>query len=549
MMLARPLRLLCLFFLFVILPLGLRPLWIPDEARYAEIAREMLASGNWVVPQLLGMHYFEKPVGGYWFNALSQAAFGPSLFAARLPVALATAASTLMVGMLAHRLWRDTRKTAIAMLVYSSFALVSGLALYITLDSQLACWLNLALLSFHVAITAAAPRHRLAAWVVLGAACGMAFLTKGFVGWVVPLLVVCGYMAWQRRWAQLLPYGGLAALVAVAVAAPWALAVQRQAPDFWNFFFWNEHVRRLAASDAQHGRPFWFYLPVLILGCLPWLGLLPGAARRAWAERRHPAVGLLLLWLLLPLAFFSLARGKLPTYILPCFTPLALLLVPALADSPGPGADRGRKANAAINGLVGVTALLALLLARRMEIFDANDRAAWLCAMAVGMAWLLVALVQWRRPGPSWELSALPMWLLWASAAWLLPQDQIDSKQPSMFIQSHRQTLDEAEFLLANDAGLAANLAWELARTGITAYGQLGELQYGLSTAAGARRFVSRQEVATWIAAARRQGDVAVVLRVRGPGDPDLTALPPGASKQDLRARLALVFYSRLPPA
>ena len=98
MILARPFRLLLLFVLFVLVPLGLRPMWIPDESRYAEIAREMLESGNWVVPTLLGMHYFEKPVAGYWFTAFSQAVLGENLFASRLPAALATGLSAIVAG-------------------------------------------------------------------------------------------------------------------------------------------------------------------------------------------------------------------------------------------------------------------------------------------------------------------------------------------------------------------------------------------------------------------------------------------------------------------
>jgi 4-amino-4-deoxy-L-arabinose transferase len=541
--LARPLRLLGLFFLSVLVPLGWRPLWIPDESRYAEIGREMLESGNWVVPHLLGMHYFEKPVAGYWFTALSQALFGETLFASRLPVALATALSALVVGVLAQRLWQDPRKTGIAVLVYLSGALVAGMTLYITLDPQLTCWLNLALLAFYVAATTRATRWRLLAWALVGAACGMAFLTKGFIAWLLPVLVAGPYMLWQRRLGELLRYGPLAVLVAVAVAAPWAWAVHQQAPDFWNFFFWNEHVRRFAAADAQHDRPFWFYLPVLLLGCLPWLGLLVPALRRAWAEKRDARVGLLLIWLVLPLVFFSLTRGKLPTYILPCFTPLALLFAHALTEE----LDRGRagwfKTNAGINAAIGVIGLAGLWIARRHGVYGASDGSAWLIAVALGLGWLLVALAQWWRPRRYWELSALPMWLLWACLPQLLTQDQMDSKEPSLFIQSHLETLRQADIVLGNDAGLSANLAWDLQRTDITVYSSKGELQYGLATPAGAGRFVPREEIAAWLASARRRGSVVFVLRVTGADDPDLAALPEGATERDRRNKLALVYY------
>jgi 4-amino-4-deoxy-L-arabinose transferase len=544
----RPWQLLGVFLLFTIGPLALRPFWIPDESRYAEIAREMLQSGDWVVPRLLGLPYFEKPVAGYWFTALSQSLFGESFFAARLPVALATALSALTVGMLAHRMWGDERKTWLAVFIYLSSGLVTGMSLYITLDPLLAFWLNLALLAFHVAVHASTSRGRLGAWTLMGAACAMAFLTKGFIGWLLPLLVAGAYMAWQRRLRELFRWGPLAALVAAGLSAPWALAVHRQAPDFWNFFFWNEHVRRLAAPNAQHSEPMWFYVPVMALGCIPWLGLAVPAMRRAWADRRNSDVGFLLIWLLLPLVFLSLARGKLPTYVLPCFTPLALLMAHALGERLGKGAAGRLTPLAAVNAVLAAVGLLGLAWARRRGVYSPQDDTAWLLALVIGLAWLSVAIAQWRMPSRYWFLSALPPLLLWASLPALLTQDQTDSKHPSPFIQANLRTLQTADKLLGNDVGLSANLAWELKRSDIVVYSAQGELDYGLATAAGRGRFVSRDEIAEWIGAARRTCSVALVLRVSGPGDPDLAALPEGASERTLRNRLALVFYPRIAP-
>jgi 4-amino-4-deoxy-L-arabinose transferase len=543
MTLARPLRLCGLFLLFVLLPLGLRALWIPDESRYAEIAREMLTSGNWIVPQQLGMHYFEKPVAGYWFTALSQMLFGQNLFASRLPVALATALSALLVGLLAQRLWQDRRKSAIAALLYLSGLLVASMGMYITLDPQLALWLNLALLAFYCAVTTAVPRRRLAAWVLVGAACGMAFLTKGFVAWLLPVLVAGPYMLWQRRLGELLRFGPIAVLVALLVAAPWALAVHLQAPDYWNFFFWNEHIRRFAAEDAQHGEPLWFYLPVLLIGCLPWSGLLPPALRRAWADKRDPRIGFLLIWLLLPLAFFSVSRGKLPTYMLPCLTPLALLLAHGLVDQLERGRRGWFKAHAAINLCLGLIGLVGVLVGMNTGIYGPGDQWAWALALGIGVVWSGVALMQLRQPLRRWEWSALPLWLLLACLPGLLTQNQIDSKMPTQFIKAHRDAIDKAGTLLSNDAGMAANLAWDLQRTDITIYSRQGELEYGLATPAGQGRYVSRDDIAQWISQARQRGSVAVVLRFAGPQDPELLSLPTGESERYVSNKLALLIY------
>jgi 4-amino-4-deoxy-L-arabinose transferase len=321
--------------------------------------------------------------------------------------------------------------------------------------------------------------------------------------------------------------------------------VHQRAPDFWNFFFWNEHIRRFAATDAQHTEPFWYYLPVLTLGCLPWLGLLGPAIRRAWADKRDPRVGFLLLWLLLPLAFFSITRGKLPAYILPCFTPLSLLLAHAVTQELDSGRAGWLKTNAVVNGVIGTIGLIGLWIARQRGIFAPEDQVAWLVGVAISLGWLLLALFQWGRPLRYWELSALPLWLLGACLPVLLTQNQINSKQPSPFIRAHLDRLRKTDILVGNDTGLSANLAWELGRPDITIYAGGGELDYGLATPAGRGRFVSREQIAGWIASARRRGNVGLVLRVSGPGDPDLTALPEGAVSRDLRNRLAVVFYSR----
>ena len=426
---------------------------------------------------------------------------------------------------------------------------MAGLALSITLDPQLTFWLNLALLAFHVAATTPAPRRRVGAWALLGAACGMGFLTKGFVAWLVPVLVAGPYMLWQRRLGELLRLwaacraGGGGCRGSLGRGRPPAgagllelLLLERTYPP----------VRR--ARMPNTAEPFWFYLPVLLLGCLPWLGLAgSGAAAAPGRKGATRDVGFLLIWLLFPLAFFSLTRGKLPTYILPCFTPLALLFAHALTQQ----LDRGRggwlKTNAGINGVIGVAGLVGLLVARHRGNLRPEDQIAWLIAAAIGLGLVaggdcaMVAAIALLG-----AVGAAALAVVGHACRQLLTQDQIDSKEPSAFIQAHLERCARPTVLLGNDAGLSANLAWELRRTDITVYARRANWQYGLATPAGAGRFVSRDEIAAWIASARRRGSVALVLRVSGADDPDLAALPEGAIERDLRNKLALVFYPRV---
>ncbi len=143
--------------LFFLVPLGLHGLWIPDEARYAQAAQEMLQRGDWVAPHFLGLRYFEKPIAGYWLVALGQALFGENLFGVRVASVLVSACSTLLVWLLARRLWPQPGRAWTAALLYASFALIAGQAGYANLDPQFTLWVNLSLFALWFAFEAEAP--------------------------------------------------------------------------------------------------------------------------------------------------------------------------------------------------------------------------------------------------------------------------------------------------------------------------------------------------------------------------------------------------------
>jgi 4-amino-4-deoxy-L-arabinose transferase len=356
---ALPLLLLA-FALCYLAPLATHGLWIPDETRYAQISQEMLLTGKWAAPHFMGIRYFEKPAAGYWMIALGQAMFGQNLFGVRFASALSTGLSILLVYLVARRLWNDPRKSLVSTLLYMSFVSVAALGGYANLDPQFTFWVNLTGVALWFCFDSRTRNGRLGAWALLGFACGMGFMTKGFLAWLLPVLIALPYALWQKRLRELLGYGLVAVLVAVAVSLPWALAVHLQEPDFWHFFFWHEHIQRFAGEDAQHAEPFWYYLPLLVGFSLPWVALLPATVKQAWLEKRTASIGFLLLWLLMPLAFFSLAKGKLPSYIMPCLLPLALLMGHVLADKLAQGRGRALRVNGWLNLVLGIVALLAL---------------------------------------------------------------------------------------------------------------------------------------------------------------------------------------------
>lgn len=323
----------------------------------------MLQRGDWVVPHLLGLRYFEKPVAGYWFNNISQWLFGENNFAVRFGSVFSTGMTALLVFALAMLMWRNARRASLAALMFLSMVLVFSIGTYSVLDPMISLWLAAAMVSYYLTLKATSVKGKLGAYALLGLACGMGFMTKGFLALAVPVIAVIPIVIQQRRIKDLLCYGPVAIVTATLLSLPWALAIAQREPDFWNYFFWVEHIQRFAEDNAQHKAPFWYYLPVLLAAVLPWLALLPGALLKGWRERvQRPELFFLLSWALMPLIFFSIAKGKLPTYILPCMAPLALLMTAYAEDYAATLRARLFKANAWLNGLFGLIGIVALVV-------------------------------------------------------------------------------------------------------------------------------------------------------------------------------------------
>ena len=537
------------FVLFYLVPLMTHGLWIPDETRYAQISQSMLQSGNWVTPHFMGLRYFEKPIAGYWLIAIGQAVFGDNLFGVRIASALTTGLSVWLAWLLASRLWHDPRKSFASALLLMSFGLVAGEAGYANLDPQFAFWVNLSLVALWFAFTAQSQRARLWAWSVLGVACGMGFMTKGFLAWLLPVLVGVPFALWQRRIKEMLCYGPLAVVLAIAVCLPWALAIHHQEPDFWQFFFWNEHIRRFSASDAQHIQPWWFYLPLLLAASLPWATLLPAALLDAWKQKRQPGIAFLLLWLLLPLAMFSLSKGKLPTYILPCLLPLALLMGHALMSWIDQGRSTVIRLNGLLNALLAVAGLTGLIYLQVTRPVYANTEMYSLSlGLIVLMGWLLANALQAMRPLQLWAAPALGMGLLVALLPAAMPASVVNSKMPDQFIAEHVQELSQTRTLLSNELGSAAALSWRLKRPDVTLYDTEGELKYGLGYADSATRKVDMANIGEWMKEAQARGPVGVVMRARSAHEVQEVDMLPLGGKRYERGDLAIFIFPQANP-
>ncbi|WP_322617376.1 lipid IV(A) 4-amino-4-deoxy-L-arabinosyltransferase [Pseudomonas sp. BIC9C] len=508
--------LLVMVALAYLLPLGSHGLWIPDETRYAQISQGMLLSGNWVSPHFMDVRYFEKPAAGYWMIAIGQALFGQNLFGVRFASALSTGLSVLLCYLVARRMWNEPRKSFACALLYMSFSVIAASAGYANLDPQFTFWVNLSLVALWFALDSVSRSQRLIAWAVLGLACGMGFMTKGFLAWLLPVLIALPWMIWQKRWRELLVYGPVAVVVAIAVSLPWALAVHAQEPDYWRFFFWHEHIRRFAGDDAQHDAPWWYYLPLLVAFSMPWVALLPPALKQAWQTRRQSNIAFLLLWLWMPLFFFSLSKGKLPAYILPCLLPLALLLGHALADRLKLEQGRVLGINGLLNLAAGVVTLLALVyLQLKKPIYDHELHN--LVLVFIGLiGWIMANLLQAFRPLQCWAAPAFGSLLLIGLVPAGLPNSVVANKTPDQFILDHAQELGQTAKLLSNDLGAASALSWRVKRPEVAFFNTIGELKYGLAYPDSLNQRVGPDQVQQWMDDARQLGSVGVVMRVKG---------------------------------
>lgn len=389
--------------------LGSRALWQPDEGRYVEIPREMVATGDYVTPRLDGVKYFEKPVLFYWLEAASIRLFGLNEWSARLWPALLGLVGCLTVYAAGRRLY-GRAAGIIAALALATNILYYALARVVTIDMPVSVLLTVALLAFLLG-TKEPPgsRRRWLMWTFYAFA-ALATLAKGLIGIVIPGMVIGAWILLLNDWRLLrsiyLPSGIVLLLV---IAVPWHVLAARANPEFLHFYFIHEHFERYLTKVEHRYQPFWFFVPVILLGLYPWIAFLGQALRRSfpasWAQRHDERDALyLMLWAGLIFVFFSLSDSKLITYVLPVFPPLAILtgryLAPAWEGAALPGMRPGLwlllAASAAIASLL-VAAPHLTAGTPNVGIYTATLRPYLNSMAAVAVLGSLAALVLGRR--------------------------------------------------------------------------------------------------------------------------------------------------------
>ena len=339
--------LLILFLLIWFYMLGARTLVPTDEGRYAEMAREMVATHDWITPRLNAIKYFEKPPLQTWMNAITFELFGLGEWQARLWTGLSALFGIALVAYTGRRVFNE-RVGFYAPVVLGSSLFWAAMGHINTLDMGLAGMMTLTVCGLLLAQRTDANRAEQRNWMLLcWAGMALAVLSKGLIGIVLPGAVLVLYTLFSRDWGiwrRLHLLKGL--ILFFVITTPWFLLVSNRNPEFAQFFFIHEHFQRFTTKIHSRTGPWYYFIPILVLGILPWLGVL---LQSLWGGLREDRSGagnftslsdgrfqprkMLLIWSVFIFVFFSISDSKLPSYILPIFPTLALLIACQLESS------------------------------------------------------------------------------------------------------------------------------------------------------------------------------------------------------------------------
>lgn len=406
--------------------LGARTLVPTDEGRYAEMAREMLASGDWITTRLNGIKYFEKPPLQIWMTALAFKLFGLGEWQARLWTGLCGFAGIVLTGFAGRRVFGPDSGSdsgsdpglgtgLAAALVLGSCLFWAAMGHINTLDMGLAGGMTLALCGLLLAQTSPDLSGRLRWMLACWAGMALAVLSKGLIGLALPGAVLIVYTVVARDWVIWKRLHLLAGLLVFAViTVPWFVLVSIRNPEFPQFFFVHEHFQRFTSKVHHREGPWYYFLPILLGGLLPWLAVFMQSLWAARHEAPLPVMAvstdargfrpkkLLLVWSVFIFIFFSISSSKLPSYILPVFPSLALLIAAYLIEAP-------RRAWWLLGGIgvvlgLGMLAFLPSMAKLAKDAVDlANYQAAapWVGAAAVVLLAGAVPVLWW-----TWRRSA-----------------------------------------------------------------------------------------------------------------------------------------------
>lgn len=376
-----------------------------DEPRYAQVAREMLARHDWITPTLGGKPWLEKPSLYYWQAMLAYRVFGVSDWAARLPSALDATLMVLAVYLFLRRFRPGFHLDGA--LMTASAAAVIGFARAASTDMPLAATFTIALLAWYAWHESGSKSYLDWFYIFLG----LAMLAKGPVAPALAAVIIVIFalakgerqIIWRTLWIP-----GI--LLFCAVGLPWYIAVQMRNPEFFRVFILEHNLARFGTDLYHHHQPFWYYLPVVLLGLLPWTMLVASALlesiRGWWAEGREifrsedGFSAFLVIWLIVPLVFFSISASKLPGYIVPAL-PAGTLLLTEYVRRHANDDDRPRILPIVLHSIV---AALLVVPALMLQYIVFQHQLPWGRALEISLAFAMVlgvgmVLTLYRRFG------------------------------------------------------------------------------------------------------------------------------------------------------
>ena len=310
---------------------GTYPLLNPDEGRYAEIPREMVAGNDWITPRLNGVNYFEKPPLMYWAEAMSFTVLGNNETAARAVPALFALLGVLLTYYAVRKLYGEDAGLASAVVLGSSL-LYAAHARIVIIDMAVSVLMSWTLFSFILGIKEKVGPQRRYFFMQLYISAALATLAKGLIGVLLTGAVMFLWLLIFNQWKRLRPlYLPSGLIVFLIIAAPWHILVSGHNPTWVHRYFVYEHFQRFFSSVASRPGPWWYFIPVILVGLFPWTGFLYPALKQSlqggWAKRENnKETWFFVTWVVFIFLFFTKSHSKLVPYILPVFPPLAAII-------------------------------------------------------------------------------------------------------------------------------------------------------------------------------------------------------------------------------
>jgi 4-amino-4-deoxy-L-arabinose transferase len=427
-----------------------------------------------------------------------------------------------------------------------------------TPDNLLTFFLTAGIILFYFASEAGRSRKvTQSLWWFSGLFFGLAFLTKGFLAFAIPFLILVPWMLWNGHWRRLISKAWPVIFAACLVILPWSLLIYQQEKDFWHYFFWIEHIRRFTADDAQHKEPFYFFLMYLPVLLFPWFNLIPAATHGLFIKFKKndnsnnqlqlSSTRLAWLWFLLPLLFFSVSKGKLLTYILPCLPAIAFLSATGLFYYLE---NRKKLFNVGIlfNTLIFFCLLTGLAFNLSLETgahiygLDENDRITLLVITLIAGA--ITGLFAFYNKQPMIKLTAntaLITPLLFA-LPFVLPEQAIELKSPGVLLEQYKNRVT-SDTLIISDGNVIRAVDWYFKRDDVYLISE-GEVDYGLTYPDARYKLLNQQQFAALMANSKNR---PIVMACNPACDKNFSNLLPSSAKNQVWGDFEIWQYNLKP--